>query len=213
VHFAVSNSEIHMTTQLAGPATVFLPFNKGDHGAKGNPPNPAGHRTSYLWEEVWQRDSWLEIIGRYLVTRRDDKKKITAITFPRYHQLDATRKLQAKVLEEGAGGKFLIQHSAGSGKTNSIAWSAHFLADLHDAKNEKLFSTVIVISDRNVIDAQLQDPPASLPRSSPREPARAVSSRRRLRRARRSSFAPSRPSRLHWRRSGSSRPPRASGSL
>ncbi|MEH2564963.1 type I restriction endonuclease subunit R [Bradyrhizobium sp. AZCC 2289] len=157
VHFAVSNNEVHMTTQLAGPPTAFLPFNKGDHGAKGNPPNPAGHRTSYLWAEVWQRDSWLEIIGRYLVTRRDDKKKITNIIFPRYHQLDATRKLQAKVLEEGAGGKFLIQHSAGSGKTNSIAWSAHFLADLHDAKNEKLFSTVIVISDRNVIDAQLQD--------------------------------------------------------
>ncbi|WP_063979922.1 type I restriction endonuclease subunit R [Bradyrhizobium sp.] len=157
VHFAVSNSEVHMTTQLAGPATAFLPFNKGDHGAKGNPSNSAGHRTSYLWEEVWQRDSWLEIIGRYLVTRRDDKKKITSITFPRYHQLDATRKLQAKVLDEGAGGKFLIQHSAGSGKTNSIAWSAHFLADLHDANNEKLFSTVIVISDRNVIDAQLQD--------------------------------------------------------
>jgi type I restriction enzyme R subunit len=144
-------------TLLAGARTIFLPFNKGDGGAKGNPLNPVGHRTSYLWEEVWQRDSWLEIIGRYLVTRRDDKKKITSVTFPRYHQLDATRKLQAKVLEEGAGGKFLIQHSAGSGKTNSIAWSAHFLADLHDAKNEKLFSTVIVISDRNVIDAQLQD--------------------------------------------------------
>jgi type I restriction enzyme, R subunit len=146
-----------MTTQLAGPGTRFLPFNKGDHGAKGNSPNPHGHRTSYLWEEVWQRDSWLEILGRYLITRRDEKKKITEIVFPRYHQLDATRELQAKVLEEGAGGKFLIQHSAGSGKTNSIAWSAHFLADLHDAKDEKLFSTVIVISDRNVIDAQLQD--------------------------------------------------------
>jgi type I restriction enzyme R subunit len=157
VHFAVSNSEVHMTTQLAGPATRFLPFNKGDNGAKGNPPNPQGHRTSYLWEEAWARDSWLEIIGRYLVTRRDDKKKITSIIFPRYHQLDATRKLQAAVLAEGAGGKFLIQHSAGSGKTNSIAWTAHFLADLHNAKNEKLFDTVIVISDRNVIDAQLQD--------------------------------------------------------
>jgi type I restriction enzyme R subunit len=157
VHFAVSNSEVHMTTQLAGPATSFLPFNKGDHGAKGNPPNPRGHRTSYLWEETWQRESWLEIIGRYLVTPRDEKKKIKSIIFPRYHQLDATRKLQANVIEEGAGGKFLIQHSAGSGKTNSIAWSAHFLADLHDAKDEKLFDTVIVISDRNVIDQQLQD--------------------------------------------------------
>jgi type I restriction enzyme R subunit len=158
VHFAVSNGEVHMTTQLAGPTTNFLPFNKGDHGAKGNPPNPqSGHRTSYLWEEVWQRDSWLEIVGRYLVTPRDDKKKIKSIIFPRYHQLDATRRLRAKVLEEGAGGKFLIQHSAGSGKTNSIAWSAHFLADLHNAKDEKLFDTVIVISDRNVIDQQLQD--------------------------------------------------------
>jgi len=157
VHFAVSNSEVHMTTQLAGPMTSFLPFNKGDHGANGNPPNPRGHRTSYLWEEVWQRESWLEIIGRYLVTQRDEKKKITTIIFPRHHQLDATRKLQAKVLEEGAGGKFLIQHSAGSGKTNTIAWSAHFLADLHNNKDEKLFDTVIVISDRNVIDQQLQD--------------------------------------------------------
>lgn len=157
VHFAVSNSEVFMTTLLEGPTTRFLPFNKGDNGGRSNPPNPAGHPVSYLWEEVWQRDSWLEIIGRYLVTKRDDKKKITGIVFPRYHQLDATRKLQAKVLEEGAGGKFLIQHSAGSGKTNSIAWTAHFLADLHDAANAKLFSTVIVISDRNVIDAQLQD--------------------------------------------------------
>jgi type I restriction enzyme R subunit len=156
VHFAVSNSEVHMTTLLAGPATRFLPFNKGDHGARGNPPSN-GHRTGYLWEEVWQRDSWLEIIGRYLVTPRDNKKKIKSVIFPRYHQLDATRKLQAAVLGEGAGGKFLIQHSAGSGKTNSIAWSAHFLADLHDVDNEKLFSTVIVISDRTVIDAQLQD--------------------------------------------------------
>jgi type I restriction enzyme, R subunit len=144
-----------MTTLLDAPR--FPPFNKGDHGAKGNPLNLEGHPTSYLWEEVWQQDSWLEIIGRYLVTPRDKKKKITSIIFPRYHQLDATRKLQAAVMAEGAGGKFLIQQSAGSGKTNSIAWSAHFLADLHDAKNEKLFSTVIVISDRTVIDAQLQD--------------------------------------------------------
>jgi type I restriction enzyme, R subunit len=98
VHFAVSNSEVHMTTLLAGPATRFLPFNKGDHAAKGNPSNPSGHRTGYLWEEVWQRDSWLEIIGRYLVTPCDSKKKIKSVIFPRYHQLDATRKLQAAVL-------------------------------------------------------------------------------------------------------------------
>lgn len=157
VHFAVSNREVHMTTRLAGPETVFLPFNKGDNGAAGNPPNPKGHPTSYLWEEVWQRDSWLEILGRYLVTKRNEKKQITSIVFPRFHQLDVTRKLQEKILEEGPGGKFLVQHSAGSGKTNSIAWTAHFLADLHDSKDKKVFSTVIVVSDRNVIDAQLQD--------------------------------------------------------
>jgi type I restriction enzyme, R subunit len=147
-----------MTTKLEGLDTIFLPFNKGNHGAKGNEPNPDGHHTSYLWEELWQRDSWVEILGRYLVTRRDDKKEIVSTTFPRYHQLDATRKLQAQILKEGAGSKFLIQQSAGSGKTNSIAWSARFLADLHDANNAKLFHTVIVISDRNVIDSQLQEP-------------------------------------------------------
>lgn len=157
VHFAVSNSEVHMTTKLAGPATRFLPFNKGNEGGAGNPLNEQGHRTSYLWEEVWERESWLEIIGRYLVAQRDAKRAISSFIFPRYHQLDATRKLRAAVRTEGAGGKYLIQHSAGSGKTNSIAWAAHFLADLHDAADAKLFSTVIVVSDRNVIDAQLQD--------------------------------------------------------
>jgi type I restriction enzyme, R subunit len=157
VHFAVSNSEVQMTTRLEGTKTRFLPFNKGNQGAAGNPPNPKGHPTSYLWEEVWSRDAWLEVLGRYLVTQRDGKKQIKSLIFPRYHQLDATKKLQQAILAEGAGGKFLIQHSAGSGKTNSIAWSAHFLADLHDAKNEKVFSAVIVVSDRNVIDAQLQE--------------------------------------------------------
>ncbi len=157
VHFAVSNSEVMMTTKLEGKGTRFLPFNKGDHGGKGNPLNPHGHRTAYLWEEVWQRESFLEILGRYLVANRDAKKKITSLTFPRFHQLDATRKLQQAILAEGAGGKFLIQHSAGSGKTNSIAWSAHFLADLHDGADKKIFDSVIVVSDRNVIDTQLQE--------------------------------------------------------
>lgn len=158
VHFAVSNGEAHMVTKLEGPATRFLPFNRGDHGAAGNPVNPnGGHRTAYLWEQVWERQSWLEILGRYLVAQKDKKKQIEKIIFPRFHQLDATRKLQAAVLVEGPGGKYLIQHSAGSGKTNSIAWSAHFLADLHDAEHRKLFDSVLVVSDRNVIDSQLQE--------------------------------------------------------
>jgi type I restriction enzyme R subunit len=157
VHFALSNRTVMMTTKLRGPATQFLPFNIGDNGAAGNPPNAKGHRTHYLWEQVWQRDSWLEIIGRYLVTRRDGKKKISDVVFPRYHQLDATRKLLCTVLSEGPGQKYLIQHSAGSGKTNSIAWTAHFLADLHDTLHKKMFDSVLVVSDRNVLDAQLQE--------------------------------------------------------
>lgn len=157
VHFAVSNAEVMMTTRLIGPLTTFLPFNKGHDGGKGNPPNPTGHPTAYLWEEVWQRDSWLEILGRYLVGVRDSKKKLSGYIFPRYHQLDGTRKLRQAVLDEGGGQKYLIQHSAGSGKTNSIAWSAHFLADLHDAQDRKVFDSVLVVSDRNVIDTQLQE--------------------------------------------------------
>jgi type I restriction enzyme R subunit len=158
VHFAVSNREVRMTTRLDGAATKFLPFNKGDHGGAGNPPNPAGgHRTAYLWEEVWARESWLEILGRYLIGVLDSAKRPSGTIFPRYHQLDATRRLQAAVLQDGPGAKYLVQHSAGSGKTNSIAWTAHFLAELHDAQAKKLFDSVLVVSDRNVIDAQLQD--------------------------------------------------------
>jgi len=158
VHFAVSNREVHLTTRLDSTDTEFLPFNQGDNGGAGNPLNPhGGHRTAHLWEQVWERESWLEILGRYLVAQKDEKKQIKTIIFPRFHQLDATRKLQAAVLAQGAGGKYLIQHSAGSGKTNSIAWSAHFLADLHDGQHNKLFDSVLVVSDRNVIDSQLQE--------------------------------------------------------
>ncbi len=157
VHFAVSNREVFMTTRLAGPDTQFLPFNRGDHGAKGNPANAAGHPTAYLWEQVWERESWLEILGRYLITQRNEKKQIASVIFPRYHQLDVTRKLQAAVLADATGTKYLVQHSAGSGKTNSIAWTAHFLAELHDGAKKKVFDAVLVVSDRNVIDAQLQD--------------------------------------------------------
>ena len=158
VHFAVSNSEVHMVTKLNGPATVFLPFNQGDNGGAGNPVNPnGGHRTAYLWEQIWERTSWLEILGRYLIAQRDKKKQIERIIFPRFHQLDVTRKLQAAVIQDGPGSKYLVQHSAGSGKTNSIAWTAHFLAELHDAEHKKVFDTVLVVSDRTVIDSQLQE--------------------------------------------------------
>jgi type I restriction enzyme R subunit len=158
VHFAISNSEAHMVTKLLGPATEFLPFNKGDNGAKGNPVNPTGgHRTAYLWEEVWARESWLEILGRYLIAQREKKGVIKNVIFPRFHQLDVTRKLQAAVLASQTAGKYLVQHSAGSGKTNSIAWTAHFLAELHDAKHHKIFDSVLVVSDRTVIDTQLQE--------------------------------------------------------
>ncbi|PRF95832.1 type I restriction endonuclease subunit R [Burkholderia ambifaria] len=157
VHFAVSQSEVQMTTKLEGTSTYFLPFNRGSQGAAGNAPNTNGYATAYLWEEVWTRESWLEILGRYLIVKRDDKKQPKSVIFPRYHQLDATRKLVADVLQNGPGQRYLIQHSAGSGKTNSIAWTAHFLADLHDAADSKLFDSVLVVSDRTVLDAQLQE--------------------------------------------------------
>jgi type I restriction enzyme R subunit len=157
VHFAVSQSEVMMATRLAGPATSFLPFNRGNAGGAGNAPNPQGFATAYLWEEVWARESWLDILHRYLVSVRDEKKQLKSLIFPRYHQLDATRRLVADVLSQGPGERYLIQHSAGSGKTNSIAWSAHFLADLHDGQHRKLFDSVLVVSDRTVLDGQLKD--------------------------------------------------------
>jgi type I restriction enzyme R subunit len=163
VHFAVSTREVRMTTKLAGPATVFLPFNKGsDPGGKncgaGNPvPDSPGYPTDYLWQEVWERESWLEILGRYCIAERNKKKQVSRVLFPRYHQLVVTRLLQDAVRSEGPGQKYLIQHSAGSGKTNSIAWTAHFFSELHDAENKKVFDSVLVVSDRNVIDTQLQE--------------------------------------------------------
>ena len=156
VHFAVSNTEAAMATRLAGLDTSFLPFNQGNGGGAGNPPK-AGIATDYLWREVWQRDSFLQILGRYLVPVKNTKKQLVGWIFPRYHQLTVTRKLVAAVTVAGPGGKYLVQHSAGSGKTNSIAWTAHFLADLHDAKDQKVFDTVIVISDRTVLDDQLRE--------------------------------------------------------
>jgi type I restriction enzyme R subunit len=166
VHFAVSNDEVWMTTRLAGDDTHFLPFNRGTaDGGAGNPPAAAGRSaTAYLWEQVFARDAWLAILGRFLHlhtrTTRDpissEVTKATTLLFPRFHQWDAVTRLTDAVASEGPGHRYLIQHSAGSGKTNSIAWTAHRLARLQVA-NEKVFDSVIVVTDRNVLDAQLQD--------------------------------------------------------
>jgi len=173
VHFAADPDEIHMTTQLRGETTFFLPFNRGSHPGQiqcgaGNPQHPSGHRTGYFWEEVLHRDSFLEIVGSFIfIESRDstytdakgDRKKITKETliFPRYHQLDAVRSLLVASRHEKTGYNYLIQHSAGSGKTNSISWLSHRLASLHTATDEKIFDCVVVITDRKVLDRQLQD--------------------------------------------------------
>lgn len=165
VHFAVSNSEVYMTTRLNAAETRFLPFNLGDQGRAGNPANPNGSKSAYLWEQVWQRDSWLNIIGRFMhlvITESQDpvtgkKVKFESLLFPRYHQLRAVSKIIETTKIEGAGKKYLIQHSAGSGKTNSIAWTAHQLSTLHDDSGTKIFDSVIVVTDRTVLDSQLQD--------------------------------------------------------
>lgn len=166
VHFAVDTEQVFMTTWLAGSATHFLPFNKGLDGGAGNPPDPAGraYRTAYLWEEVWQRDSLLDIFARFMhlqveEKRTDDGRKIKKETmiFPRYHQLRAVRELEDAARAEGPGHNYLVEHSAGSGKSNTIGWLAHRLASLHDEADRKVFDSVIVITDRRVLDRQLQD--------------------------------------------------------
>ena len=165
VHFAVSNSEVWMTTRLAGMETVFLPFNMGNDGGKGNPPNPDGSPTSYLWERVLQRDAWLEIIGKFLhASSWKDTDPVTgevtqhqSLLFPRFHQWESVTSLIAAARTEGTGQKYLIQHSAGSGKTNSIAWTAHQLSSLHSEAGVKVFDSVIVVTDRTVLDDQLQE--------------------------------------------------------
>ena len=172
VYFAVDLYEVWMTTQLADSNTRFLPFNQGSNGAgvtggAGNPQNPNGYATSYLWEEVLQRDSLLDLIHRFIsfvkekeemvkngVSRMVTKEKMI---FPRYHQYDVVRKLMADVRRNGAGKNYLIQHSAGSGKSNSIAWTAYRLASVHDADGNGLFNSVIVVTNRVVLDSQLQD--------------------------------------------------------
>ena len=165
VHFAVSNDEVWMTTHLVGEKTHFLPFNRGtEDGGAGNLLNPNGSRSSYLWERVLQRDAWLNILGRLMYIKHESSTdpisgkttKTATLRFPRFHQWEAVTELTAAVTAEGVGRRYLIQHSAGSGKTDSIAWTAHRMARLQ-VDNTKVFDSVIVVTDRNVLDAQLQD--------------------------------------------------------
>lgn len=166
VHFAVSNNAIEMTTKLAGDATYFLPFNRGNNHHAGNPPNENGSSpTAYLWETVLQKDTWLDILGRFMhlqvtdtfdpVTSKKSRKQ--TMLFPRYHQWEAVTQLIQSARTEGPGQKYLVQHSAGSGKTNSISWLAQRLANLHNDVDKKVFDSVIVVTDRTVLDSQLQE--------------------------------------------------------
>lgn len=173
VHFAADSEEVWMATRLAGEKTHFLPFNRGNHPGKmicgaGNPPHESGYRSGYFWEEVLLFESFLDILGHFMFIEKKDEKVddgrggqriVTRETmiFPRYHQLDSVRQLVLTARSEGPGRNYLIQHSAGSGKTNSISWLSHRLASLHDERDAKVFDCVVVITDRQVLDRQLQD--------------------------------------------------------
>ncbi len=163
VHFAVDPDEVYMTTKLEGSRTKYLPFNLGYNKGAGNPPNPDGYKTSYLWEYVWEKDSWMDILSRFLHLQVEEYKfdgkifKQESILFPRYHQLDVVRKLEEDARRSGTGKNYLIEHSAGSGKSNSIAWLAYRLSSLHDRDDKRVFDSVIVVTDRLVLDQQLQN--------------------------------------------------------
>lgn len=165
VHFAVDADEAWMTTELKGVKTFFLPFNRGHNNGSGNPPVQGKHRTFYLWEQVWERESLLDIIGRFVHLQQESgtnpntgkKWSKESMIFPRYHQLDCVRKLVGASEVNGAGTNYLVQHSAGSGKSNSIAWLAHRLASLHDEDDQKVYHSVVVLTDRRVLDQQLQN--------------------------------------------------------
>lgn len=165
VFFAVDTDEVYMATRLNKEKTFFLPFNRGNNGGKGNPPNGDNYKTAYLWEEILQKDSLIDILFRFVFIEKEEVKdsngevveKKETVIFPRYHQLKVVRKLEAHAKVNGAGQNYLIQHSAGSGKTNSISWLSHRIAKLHDDNDNAIFSSVIVITDRRVLDRQLQD--------------------------------------------------------
>ncbi len=173
VHFAVDPHQVAMTTRLDREKTRFLPFNQGsagpgNPGGAGNPATKSGYQTAYLWEQVWQRDTWLDLLGSFLhVSTTDAGDTNTApserrILFPRFHQWHAVRTLLDATREFGAGVDRLVQHSAGSGKSNTIAWSAHALSKLHGADDVPIFDKVVVITDRKVLDRQLQETVAGL---------------------------------------------------
>lgn len=158
VYFAVDLYETWMTTELKGHNTYFLPFNQGSNGpgvsgGAGNPANPSGYTTAYLWEEILSRDAFIDIIHRFISIPKDSKK----IIFPRYHQYDVVKKVLSDVKDKGVGQNYLIEHSAGSGKSNSIAWIAYRLASIHDYNDKPIFNSIIIVTDRIVLDSQLQD--------------------------------------------------------
>ena len=163
-HFAVDPDLVYVTTHLAGEKTRFLPLNQGRFGGAGNPPVPptrAGYSTAYLWEEIWARDSSLDLIRQFIqeVEEEDERGRKTGkrfLIFPRFQQLDCVRKLVADARRNGAGHRYLIEHSAGSGKSFTIAWLAHRLSTLHDASDRRVFDSIVVITDRRVLDRQLQ---------------------------------------------------------
>lgn len=163
VHFAVSSDEVFMTTHLNGEKTFFLPFNKGNGDGAGNPPNPKGYKTAYIWEDLFDKDNILDILNRFMhlekkevETKGKTSVKETMI-FPRYHQWKAVKVVEDAVKAEGVGKKYLIQHSAGSGKSNTIAWLSYRLHSLSNEQDETFFDQVFVITDRRVLDKQLQD--------------------------------------------------------
>lgn len=167
VHFAVGNEKVSMTTRLQGNKTRFFPFNKDIE----NPVNPEGHKTAYLWEDILQPDNLMALINDFIHEQETTEKvydakmdavkdeKRTVLIFPRYHQLSVIRKLKAAIVTEGVGHNYLIQHTTGSGKSNSIAWLAHLLTHLYSSENDtnRIFDSIIVVTDRRVLDRQLQN--------------------------------------------------------
>ena len=161
-HFALDPDLAFMTTELTGGRTTFLPFNRGNDNGAGNPPNPDGFRTAYVWDDVWSRESMLDLLNHFIVDRKklDEEGNETTereLIFPRFHQLDAVRRLVTHAKKNGTGQPYLVEHSAGSGKSNTIAWLCHRLVGLHDSADQRVFDAIIVITDRTVLDRQLRN--------------------------------------------------------